>query len=88
MLTAVVFSAFFRLFNDNFAAAQRTWNACFFQIRLRIPAVRKSGTRQKLSVRTVFDHHIPAALFTDDVRHFIFDLYLFQIFLRNVDGFF
>ena len=71
ILASVVFTAFFRLTDDNLLAALRAFNADFFQIWFGVFTVRKTGTSQEFSVGTIFDNKVSAAKFTDFFRNFI-----------------
>lgn len=51
VFTTVIFSAFFRLFDHYFFSTERTGNSCFFQIRLRVTAIRESRAGKEFSVR-------------------------------------
>ena len=61
ILASVVFTAFFRLTDDNLLAALRAFNADFFQIWFGVFTVRKTGTSQEFSVGTIFDNKVSAA---------------------------
>ena len=63
---AVKYLACFGFTLDNIAAAVWAFYADFFQYRLGIAALRKTGARQKLAVAAELDHHLPAALLADD----------------------
>ena len=77
VFTTVIFSAFFRLFDHYFFSTERTGNSCFFQIRLRVTAIRESRAGKEFSVRAVFYYHISSTLFTDHIRNLILNLHFF-----------
>ena len=74
VLAAIVFPPLLCLAQNHLGAALGTGNADFFQIRLCIPAVGKSGAGKETSVGAVFDDHIAAAEITDHVRGCFMDI--------------
>ena len=69
--TAVIFSSLFGLFDHHIPAAERTFHADLFKIRLGVLALRESGTGQEFSVGAVFDHHVAATELADLIRHLV-----------------
>ena len=86
VLTSIISASFLCLPQNHLASAFRTFYSDFFQIRLCVPAVRKTGARKKLAVGAIFYHHIAAALIADHICNLIFNLDFLKLFLRFLYG--
>ena len=83
ILTAVITSALFRLFDHNILAALRTGHSGLFQIWLGILAVRESRAGKEFAMGAILDYHVASADIADHTRNFIGDFHRLQSLLRS-----